>query len=728
MKNKIKNKQCIESKELSKANKFKDEKAITLIALVITIIVLLILAAISIGAIFGENGLLNKARQAAIKNAQAAKEEEVGLAITEVLVGNNYNKDQVTISEVLEKVKKNYDKQKDLDAITGESTGGTENKFPGIIQYENPASTVDVTIIVEVDENLNVTSRTDEPVPPEPETQVDIPESEYKKTGETYYYTPDMIKFNPKNTYYITYDEEGNNETVYGRLDKVEEPSDWYNYENKVWANLATVNGVNVTYWTWIPRYMYKIGEEEKTSQMVDIKFVDANNKYEGKETVDLSQYKLPESFTFAEERLKGYWVSKYEIQDNQSNVTEFPFVNEENNTLIVSTTNPSGTYTLLIDGKEYKGGLTLPYTIDDVNMQTDHEILVVSEEQGRIIGNTKVNRTSKNIKVDTSGFDKAHTYYITYDENGTNEKVYGRMDKVQEPENWYNYDKKIWANLVTIDENGDDVTYWTYIPRYEYITYPKSEFVEINYIPSSQVTADAGEYKIPESFTFGEENLNGYWVSKYEIQDAITNITEKVMAKEEDGKINVTTNNPKGTYTILVDGVKHIEGVELPYNIEDMESSKVQEISVFNETEGKMIGSSKVNRTSKNIEIDLRGFNPSCTRYVTYDENGENEQIGDNIQVDANGKPTNPPKNWYNYDKKIWANIVTENEGQITYWTYIPRYEYIAYSKSEYTDIRYIPSTQTTADADYKIPESFKFADKELKGYWVTKYEIQNK
>ena len=297
MKSKIK-----KQEENKRSIEIKDEKAITLIALVITIIILIILAAVSIGAIFGENGLINKARQAAIENAKAAKEEEVGLAITEVLTENKYDKDQVTVSEVLDKVKKNYDKQKDLDAITGESTGDVENKFPGIIQYEKPASTIDETIIVEVDENLNVTSRVDEPIPEEPEIQVNIPESEYKKVGETYYYTPDMVKFNPKNTYYITYDEEGNNETVYGRLDKVEEPSDWYNYENKVWANLVTVNGVEVTYWTWIPRYMYKIGEEETASQTVDIKFVDVNNKYEGKETVDLSQYKLPESFTFAEQ------------------------------------------------------------------------------------------------------------------------------------------------------------------------------------------------------------------------------------------------------------------------------------------------------------------------------------------------------------------------------------------------------------------------------------------
>ncbi len=43
---------------------FKNEKAITLIALVITIIALLILAGISIATLTGNNGLLSKATSA----------------------------------------------------------------------------------------------------------------------------------------------------------------------------------------------------------------------------------------------------------------------------------------------------------------------------------------------------------------------------------------------------------------------------------------------------------------------------------------------------------------------------------------------------------------------------------------------------------------------------------------------------------------------------------------
>lgn len=51
------------------------EKGITLVALVITIVILLILAGVSIGMIVGENGLLAKAKEAADKYDKAAKDE-----------------------------------------------------------------------------------------------------------------------------------------------------------------------------------------------------------------------------------------------------------------------------------------------------------------------------------------------------------------------------------------------------------------------------------------------------------------------------------------------------------------------------------------------------------------------------------------------------------------------------------------------------------------------------
>ena len=49
----------------------KNKKGITLVALVVTIVVLLILAGVSINLVLGDNGIINKAKEAKEKSAEA---------------------------------------------------------------------------------------------------------------------------------------------------------------------------------------------------------------------------------------------------------------------------------------------------------------------------------------------------------------------------------------------------------------------------------------------------------------------------------------------------------------------------------------------------------------------------------------------------------------------------------------------------------------------------------
>lgn len=53
----------------------KGQKGITLVALVITIIVLIILAGVSIALVLGDDGIVNKAKSGAQNYALAANEE-----------------------------------------------------------------------------------------------------------------------------------------------------------------------------------------------------------------------------------------------------------------------------------------------------------------------------------------------------------------------------------------------------------------------------------------------------------------------------------------------------------------------------------------------------------------------------------------------------------------------------------------------------------------------------
>ena len=62
----------------------RNQKGITLIALVITIIVLLILAGVSIAMLTGQNGILTRATGSNTATIQAEVEEKINLALNEV--------------------------------------------------------------------------------------------------------------------------------------------------------------------------------------------------------------------------------------------------------------------------------------------------------------------------------------------------------------------------------------------------------------------------------------------------------------------------------------------------------------------------------------------------------------------------------------------------------------------------------------------------------------------
>lgn len=66
----------------------RNNKGITLIALVITIIVLLILAGVSIAMLTGDNGILTQAGNAKTDTAKAEAEEAVKLTLNEIIAND----------------------------------------------------------------------------------------------------------------------------------------------------------------------------------------------------------------------------------------------------------------------------------------------------------------------------------------------------------------------------------------------------------------------------------------------------------------------------------------------------------------------------------------------------------------------------------------------------------------------------------------------------------------
>lgn len=132
----------ISQKKLKRKSIFTNNKAITLISLVITIVLLIILAGIAINLGLKENGLLSKAKFAKDKYINEQENEKKGLndLYSEVLVATGENS-QITISgkELKELIKEEV--QKSTQQPTGIKTDTfITNKISTLSSYTNIAS------------------------------------------------------------------------------------------------------------------------------------------------------------------------------------------------------------------------------------------------------------------------------------------------------------------------------------------------------------------------------------------------------------------------------------------------------------------------------------------------------------------------------------------------------------------------------------------------------------
>ena len=85
---------------------FKHEKGITLIALVITIIVLLILAGVSISTLMGENGILTNAEQSKDKTEYSEIKERAEISKQEVTMNDKIKNKKTQREDIIEEIVK----------------------------------------------------------------------------------------------------------------------------------------------------------------------------------------------------------------------------------------------------------------------------------------------------------------------------------------------------------------------------------------------------------------------------------------------------------------------------------------------------------------------------------------------------------------------------------------------------------------------------------------------
>ena len=126
--------------------KIKQAKGITLIALVITIIVLLILAGVTISMLTGENGILKQATSAKDKTDKSEFEEQVKLAVMASKVNDEGVIDLTTLEAEIGKIKG-----------TEITKNGTENNLPWTVKK----GSYEVTITAEGTITTNTTGKDD---------------------------------------------------------------------------------------------------------------------------------------------------------------------------------------------------------------------------------------------------------------------------------------------------------------------------------------------------------------------------------------------------------------------------------------------------------------------------------------------------------------------------------------------------------------------------------------
>jgi len=113
-------------------NNLRQNKGITLIALIITIIVLLILAGVSIATLTGENGILTQANNAKVKTQEAEADEIFKLIAIEWQIEERANKN-ADLGEFLTKKVTEY----------GDKLEVTGNEAPYTLEYNGEKVTID---------------------------------------------------------------------------------------------------------------------------------------------------------------------------------------------------------------------------------------------------------------------------------------------------------------------------------------------------------------------------------------------------------------------------------------------------------------------------------------------------------------------------------------------------------------------------------------------------------
>ena len=511
-----------------------NSRAITLIALVITIIILLILAGISIAYLNGENGLITKSKLAKFAEEMTKIQENVELkkhvnamnileTETETKLFDNLLKDnnQIEIKDTLkkeilyvrdgnpsDKSPSDYDVDdfnldNDIYIIDKETGDKKENTYI-YDQRTNVVFKISPTKIGNKIYHSYTVAKIGKGGTDEEKNLIIKDEAEAVTVDEITYYEPNLKGFNAKNTQVVYYylNEANSGDSNNFKLEQTKPVEEYvaedrntrykmtvdnndytfHNYKRKCWANIKTTSNGLEAWWVWIPRYAYKIESDNSMS----IIYVNLSGKqFDG---TDLPEgYDVHPAFTVGGQQLKGIWMSKYEA---------------------------SYTVQVPIEG-------VLP--------------------------------------PDMTGFDANNTYIELYDATNAAPTAAvkladANLSTINQDKKWYDYKNKKWANIKTTAHGLE--AWWVWIPRYAYRIEADNSmdiiYVDTNNKPLNKEVFESGklpeDYTVHPAFTVDGKQLQGIWMSKYEASYTAQVGSEQVEAPD------MTGFNQEYTYIELYD------------------------------------------------------------------------------------------------------------------------------------------------------------------------------
>lgn len=321
----------------------------------------------------------------------------------------------------------------------------------------------------------------------------------------------------------------------------------------------------------------------------------------------------------------------------------------------------------------------------------------------------------SKNILVEgmqVSSLDKSGANYpeltdnmipVYYDKTSDTEGVWRVADKknLNETYKWFDYNDFMWANAVTVKENGttsrsdylkadlgtevkmeDITTMWVWIPRYKYVIFNgnnelsneqeikiqfehgidktgtvscKENILTANDSSSSETCTDTingsiinnkSTYTHP-AFTFGDEELTGIWYAKFEMstdQDSVCATSQSYdNCDKEDLNVYVKPDHISLRYQKLINEFKSIRNMELFNNIHGFTQ---------NETATTSSQTGEITNDNNNIDIHMqKNMEWGAVTYLAYSKYGK---YGNSLYTGTNKRVYK--NNWYQSASSVYT------------------------------------------------------------------------